>query len=179
MSNPISSKEWGCPSGHGFYLDSCFNCRGIEIERLQRERDQWQTRAQRINGLVLRLNADEGLSPGALYGLQRMASAAGGAAHEPETVPVPDKAEGTDVCRFCYFTPDKCICTPPPPFVGPKFKIGDRLVWFTSAQEWSGVVASIDAEPRYRVNITQASSMVLPESELRLVPTKCAGDANG
>jgi hypothetical protein len=36
-------------------------------------------------------------------------------AQPPETVPVPDKAEGTDVCRWCYFTPDKCICTSQPP----------------------------------------------------------------
>lgn len=51
------------------------------------ERELWKSRSERINGLVLRLNADEGLSPGALAGLQRLAQAAGGAAPEPPAEP--------------------------------------------------------------------------------------------
>ena len=59
------------------------------------ERDLWKVRAERINGLVLRLNADEGLSSGALAGLQRLAQAAGGASPEPKPAPSPRVAAGT------------------------------------------------------------------------------------
>jgi hypothetical protein len=30
-----------------------------------------------------------------------------------EEVPIGDKAEGTDICMVCHFTPDKCICSGP------------------------------------------------------------------
>lgn len=37
----------------------------------------------------------------------------------PEAPIVADKAEGTDVCRFCYLTPSKCICSGEPPPADP------------------------------------------------------------
>lgn len=43
---------------------------------LRTGRNQWKERAERICGLVLKLNTDEGLSAGALAGLQRLANAA-------------------------------------------------------------------------------------------------------
>lgn len=62
--------KWGIYPGRDEYISA-------DVARqLERERNQWQDRAERICNLVLRLNADEGLSASALAGLQRMANAA-------------------------------------------------------------------------------------------------------
>lgn len=81
------------------------------------ERELWKGRAERINGIVLRLNADEGLSSGALAGLQRLAQAAGGAA--PESKPAHEREPphcSTCACGLAIEPP----VTPPSaiPFAG-------------------------------------------------------------
>jgi hypothetical protein len=110
-------------------------------------------------------------------------------AQPPETVPVPDKAEGTDVCRWCYFTPDKCICTSQPP--------GDDLIHWPALMservellERALVYAcfALHKEPRYQlaegitlIDSNEVRVEVGGRSVMAKVPaqTKCAGDANG
>jgi uncharacterized small protein (DUF1192 family) len=94
--------------------------------------------------------------------------------NEPETVPVPDKAEGTDVCRWCYFTPDKCICTPPPPGAAFRFTVGDAVMLGGYPAKVIGIIE------RYRVQFDGRDGWVAVDGDgLESTPTKCAGDANG
>jgi hypothetical protein len=68
--SPTKEERCNCP--HGSYgVKHSGACYEAQIEL-------WKGRAERICNLVLRLNADEGLSADALSGLQRLASAAMG-----------------------------------------------------------------------------------------------------